>query len=35
MLAAIASKDYVVALEVRGTSMSTEKLSGWLARAIA
>ena len=34
MLAAISSKDYVVALEVQGTSMSTEKLSGWLGERL-
>jgi 23S rRNA (pseudouridine1915-N3)-methyltransferase len=31
MLAALSSKDYVVALEVQGVSMSTEKLGAWLA----
>jgi 23S rRNA (pseudouridine1915-N3)-methyltransferase len=31
MLAAIAKDDYVVALEIAGKSMSTERLSTWLA----
>ena len=31
MLAAIGKDDYVVALEVAGKSMSTERLSAWLA----
>jgi 23S rRNA (pseudouridine1915-N3)-methyltransferase len=31
MLAAMSSRDYVVALEIEGTAMSTEKLSAWLA----
>jgi 23S rRNA (pseudouridine1915-N3)-methyltransferase len=31
MLAALSSKDYVVALDVAGASMSTEQLSVWLA----
>jgi len=31
MLAAIGRDDYVVALEVRATSMTTEQLSAWLA----
>jgi 23S rRNA (pseudouridine1915-N3)-methyltransferase len=31
MLAALSSRDYVVALEVTGASMSTEQLSVWLA----
>ena len=34
MLAAISSKDYVVALEVAGTSMSTEMLSSWFAERL-
>lgn len=34
MLAGISSKDYVVALEVAGASMSTEKLSAWLAERL-
>jgi 23S rRNA (pseudouridine1915-N3)-methyltransferase len=34
MLAAVSSKDYVVALDVQGTSMSTEKLSAWLAERL-
>jgi 23S rRNA (pseudouridine1915-N3)-methyltransferase len=34
MLASISDKDYVVALEVGGTSMSTEKLSGWLGERL-
>ncbi len=34
MLAAISTKDYVVALEVTGTSMSTEQLSSWLAERL-
>jgi 23S rRNA (pseudouridine1915-N3)-methyltransferase len=34
MLAAISSKDYVVALEVQGASLSTEKLSAWLAERL-
>jgi 23S rRNA (pseudouridine1915-N3)-methyltransferase len=29
MLASISPKDYVVALEIAGTAMSTEKLSSW------
>ena len=35
MLAGISSKDYVVALEVAGASMSTEKLSAWFADRLA
>ncbi|MGO9426926.1 MAG: 23S rRNA (pseudouridine(1915)-N(3))-methyltransferase RlmH [Steroidobacteraceae bacterium] len=31
MLAAVGPKDYVVALEVAGLSMTTEQLSAWLA----
>ncbi len=31
MLAAVGPKDYVVALEVAGQSMTTEQLSAWLA----
>jgi 23S rRNA (pseudouridine1915-N3)-methyltransferase len=34
MLAAISPKDYVVALDVAGTAMSTEKLSGWFAERL-
>ncbi len=34
MLAAISSRDYVVALEVTGASMSTEKLSLWFAERL-
>ena len=34
MLASISDKDYVIALEVGGTSMSTEKLSGWLGERL-
>ena len=34
MLASISDKDYVIALEVAGTSMSTEKLSGWLGERL-
>jgi 23S rRNA (pseudouridine1915-N3)-methyltransferase len=34
MLAALSAKDYVVALEVDGASMSTEKLSAWLAERL-
>lgn len=34
MLAGISSKDYVVALEVAGASMSTEKLSAWFAERL-
>ena len=34
MLAAISPKDYVVALEVAGTSMSTEMLSSWFAERL-
>jgi 23S rRNA (pseudouridine1915-N3)-methyltransferase len=34
MLAAVSAKDYVVALEVQGTPMSTEKLSSWLAERL-
>lgn len=34
MLAAISSKDHVVALEVAGTSMSTEMLSTWFAERL-
>jgi 23S rRNA (pseudouridine1915-N3)-methyltransferase len=34
MLAALSAKDYVVALEVGGLSMSTEALSTWLAERL-
>ncbi len=34
MLAAMGPKDYVVALEVAGTSMTTEQLSAWLAERL-
>jgi 23S rRNA (pseudouridine1915-N3)-methyltransferase len=34
MLAAISSRDYVVALAIAGTAMSTEKLSAWLAERL-
>jgi 23S rRNA (pseudouridine1915-N3)-methyltransferase len=34
MLAAIGKDDYVVALEVAGTSMSTERLSVWLQQRL-
>ncbi len=34
MLAGISSKDYVVALEVAGASMSTERLSAWFAERL-
>jgi 23S rRNA (pseudouridine1915-N3)-methyltransferase len=34
MLASISSRDHVVALEVEGTSMSTEKLSAWFAERL-
>jgi len=34
MLAAISPKDYVVALDIGGTAMSTEKLSSWFAERL-
>jgi 23S rRNA (pseudouridine1915-N3)-methyltransferase len=34
MLASISPKDYVVALEIAGTAMSTEKLSSWLGERL-
>jgi 23S rRNA (pseudouridine1915-N3)-methyltransferase len=34
MLAAIGRDDYVVALEIAGTPMSTERLSAWLAERL-
>ena len=34
MLAALAREDYVVALEVNGTAMSTERVSVWLAERL-
>jgi 23S rRNA (pseudouridine1915-N3)-methyltransferase len=34
MLAALSSRDYVVALEVDGTMLSTEELSRWLAERL-